>query len=161
MTEQEIIDKLTNHASQIASSVLSQSESGQHLEEDIRVGRLGRLEACVNLMNSYVTSIAGRWSRSSRGLCKFDELVCDQCCCHAMSNLGHRVVYISGLLALCVTKGLVGIFYVLTYFFRWYADFISDNLIVGVQLGFIMLFRVSQNIQKKTNQTPCHRGKEI
>jgi len=37
VTEQEIIDKLTSHASQIAESVLSQSETGQILEEDIRV----------------------------------------------------------------------------------------------------------------------------
>ncbi|KAL4216874.1 hypothetical protein ACF0H5_023336 [Mactra antiquata] len=36
VTEQEIIDKLTSHASHIAESVLSQSESGQVLEEDIR-----------------------------------------------------------------------------------------------------------------------------
>lgn len=37
ITEQEIIDKLTSHATHIAESVLSQSESGQLLEEDIRV----------------------------------------------------------------------------------------------------------------------------
>ncbi|XP_053386733.1 uncharacterized protein KIAA2012 homolog isoform X29 [Mercenaria mercenaria] len=36
VTEQEIIDKLTSHATHIAESVLSHSESGQLLEEDIR-----------------------------------------------------------------------------------------------------------------------------
>ncbi|WAR10459.1 K2012-like protein [Mya arenaria] len=36
VTEQVIIDKLTSHASQIADSILSQNDSGQFLEEDIR-----------------------------------------------------------------------------------------------------------------------------
>ncbi|KAH3747693.1 hypothetical protein DPMN_182122, partial [Dreissena polymorpha] len=36
VTEQDIIDKLTSHASQIADSVLSLNDAGQVLEEDIR-----------------------------------------------------------------------------------------------------------------------------
>ena len=37
VTEQEIIDTITNHASRIAESVLSQSDTGMVLEDDIRV----------------------------------------------------------------------------------------------------------------------------
>ena len=50
MTEQDILDTLTEHAKRIADSVLSNTEAGQDLEKDVRVGAHCRLSGHMHVV---------------------------------------------------------------------------------------------------------------